>query len=599
MGIKLKALFACLYLSSMLVAQQPLNHPKKMYKSAEGKVYANKHQPMYLFLGTSPNPASGVEELKSHSTPQYASPFYFDSEGLNTVRTPSQVDTVTKKIVYPEADIVFEVYADGLAPATSSHFLQAKSYVNEGAIFYNQNLKIVLKAKDKVSGVEDVYYSLNGSAYSKYQDTLSFETAGEYMLKYYAVDHVGNVEEEKEKTFTIDNKKPTVNWAFHGEVSGNTISGNSTIKLLAMDETTGIKSIKYRIDDGAEKTYYKPISTSFLKTGTHQLVFWAEDNVGNISDVAGDSNGSVAGVNNEMFSFVVDDVAPTVGCEIKGDFYKGKYQYVSGRSKAQIQGKDDLVGIFKILYSFNSKSLDKTCFDVMVNTDWAEPIPFPQEDGVHTLYYQANDLVSNVSNIEQLQVYVDMETPYSGVDYKGAQFFAKDTLFISENTSIQLLSEDEASGLKHIAYNLDGAEEVLASELKVADEGFHSLKYYALDNVNNKEEIKESQFYVDKSGPDIFINFSIKPIRTEQVDGKPVNVYSPFAKMYLAATDNECGNKTIHYQINDGTKKLYSSAIGNELKSFKESEVYTITVEAVDNIGNTSIKSIQIMVAKK
>ena len=86
-----------------------------------------------------------------------------------------------------------------------------------------------------------------------------------------------------------------------------------------------------------------------------------EGNVGNISEVAGDSKESVVGVQQDLFSFVVDDVAPTVGCEIIGDAFKGKYQYVSARSTAQVKGDDDQVGIFKILYNFNSKSLEKTC----------------------------------------------------------------------------------------------------------------------------------------------------------------------------------------------------------------------------------------------
>ncbi|MGQ1786809.1 MULTISPECIES: OmpL47-type beta-barrel domain-containing protein [unclassified Saccharicrinis] len=581
-----------------IMAQKPLKHQMKMYKSPEGKVYANKHQPMYLFLGTSPNPTNGVEKLESQSTPQYANPFYFDSEGLNTVRTPSQVDTVTKKIVYPVADIVFEVYADGLAPVTTSRFIDSKAYSKEGVVYYNQHLKVVLNSKDKVSGVENMYLSINGEPYKVYQDTVSFEKPGKYVLKYYCVDRVGNAEEVKEKSFTIDNKEPSVTWAFHGNVSGQTISGKSTIELLASDELSGIKNIKYRINDGPERTYYKPISTSFLKSGDHKMVFWAEDNVGNISNKSGDSEVSVLG-NQEAFSFVVDDVAPTVGCDIEGDSYEGKYLYVSPRSMAKIKGEDQL-GIFKILYNFNSKELDKTCFDVMVNKEWADPISFLKEKGIQTLYYQVFDLVANVSEIEPLQVYMDMEAPSSGIDFVGPQFFAKDTLFISENTTVKLFSEDDASGVKEIVYSLDKAKEVTASELKVSEEGFHVLKFYAQDMVNNRELTKESQFAVDKSAPEIFINFSIKSIRSETHEGKSIDVFSPFVKMYLAATDSECGVKTIHYQINGGKKKPYSlTQLSADIRTFKELEPYTITVEAVDNIGNTSTKSIVIKVAKK
>ena len=95
---------------------------------------------------------------------------------------------------------------------------------------------MVLKSKDKVSGVENVYMSLNGEPYRIYKVIIRFLQAGVYNLKYYSVDRVGNVEDVKEKLFTIDDKEPILNWAFHGNVSGNTISGNSTIELLALDE---------------------------------------------------------------------------------------------------------------------------------------------------------------------------------------------------------------------------------------------------------------------------------------------------------------------------------------------------------------------------
>ena len=65
-------------------AQEPQTHPMKMFTDTDGKLYINKTQPMYLFLGTSADPTQ-VEKLPSQSTPKYANPFYFDTEGRNTI----------------------------------------------------------------------------------------------------------------------------------------------------------------------------------------------------------------------------------------------------------------------------------------------------------------------------------------------------------------------------------------------------------------------------------------------------------------------------------------------------------------------------------
>jgi len=81
---------------SLTFAQTQLKHEKKIYVSPEGKVFVNKHLPIYVKISTSPDDKSPSVTLPSIITAKYANPMYFDSEGRNTLRSPWAVDTSTK-----------------------------------------------------------------------------------------------------------------------------------------------------------------------------------------------------------------------------------------------------------------------------------------------------------------------------------------------------------------------------------------------------------------------------------------------------------------------------------------------------------------------
>ena len=81
------------------------------------RLYWNKHLPVYLYLSPNPNGAD-AHLLKSESMPRYATPFYFDTEGRNFMRTRWAVDPDTKKAIVPQKEVLWEVYADGLLKHT-------------------------------------------------------------------------------------------------------------------------------------------------------------------------------------------------------------------------------------------------------------------------------------------------------------------------------------------------------------------------------------------------------------------------------------------------------------------------------------------------
>ncbi|SMO34382.1 hypothetical protein SAMN06265379_101154 [Saccharicrinis carchari] len=567
----------------LLSGQAPLNHSFKMHKSSDGKLYINKQQPLYLFVGNTPNPSENMHRLESQKTPQYANPFYLDTEGINTIRTPSQVDTVTKKVVYPLADIIFDVYADGIAPTTKVAWNGVKRHVNKGTVYYNQGLKINLSATDHMSGVENIYMSLNKQPYTVYNDTLLLDDEGDYQLKTYAVDHVGNVEEEKTYEFTIDATAPIANWSLEGNVHGKVASGNSKIIITAKDSRSGLKQIRYQINDLPVRIYKDGIHLSALPTGEYQLKYWAEDNVGNIFEGTD--------VGTSVIAFVVDKTLPTASYSVLGDQFLNEVLYVSARSKIELSARDTVSAIHNIIYGKSQQHMDEI---------YDRPIQLEAEQGLQTVWFQAFDIVKNRSVIEQLTVFMDNEPPLSRIEYEGPQFFTRDTLFISSETSILLKSEDADSGVEQIEYRINGGAYQNGDSFKLPNGGFHSIGFMASDKVNNREAEKHSELIVDNEAPVIYVNFSIKALREEVIEGEKINVYPPYVKMYIGATDRYCGTQEIFYTIDGGVKHKYggvNSPFDSEL--FKKEKMYVVNVEATDKLGNLSTKTMKFRVANK
>ncbi|WP_289053914.1 OmpL47-type beta-barrel domain-containing protein [Carboxylicivirga marina] len=585
----LNTLLALLLFAGIIQAQEQASHPKKMYRNEAGRLFANKHQPMHLMLSTSPGAEGDSQRLESESSPKYANPFYFDSEGLNTIRTPSQVDPETKKLVYPVADVVFEVYADGIAPTTKATFNKAKKYLRNDSLYYGDGLQIELSANDKTSGLEAIYYSVNGTAFKQYSDIIKLTEENHYSLKYYSVDNVGNIEALKEKQFTIDKTPPAVNWKLVGDVSGKTVSARSKIELMAVDKSSGVSHIKYQLNNEPVKTYTQAINLSMIENGNHDFKFWASDKVGNRSDGSSHTQ-DIAGGDMTAFSFVIDYDPPEAIASIEGDQYQGKYLYVSERSKCILDAKDNQLVIDRTMYGLNRVEIDK---------QYQGPFAFDTEKDLQAIYFESYDMVENKSKPGKLTVFMDTEAPLSGIDYSGPQFFNRDTLFINKSTNINLFSEDNASGVQKIVSKINGKQEQETSSFKIPEEGFYEIKFSSVDNVNNKETAKTSQLYVDNEGPDVFINFSIKPTRQESVDGKNINVYPPFVKLYIGATDKHCGTKDIYYSVDGGTMKNYNgNGSPSNMELFKEERIYSVKVEATDKLGNGKAETLQFKISR-
>ncbi len=560
---------------------KPEFKPTYYKDTVTGKLYWNKALPAYLTISPTPDPGSGVQ-LESKKTKQYADPFYFDTEGINYVRTRWAVDKKTMKTV-PNVEIVWEVYADSRPPQTHIHLLDKYKHLVNDTLYCGKDLKVAFSSDDALSGVKVIYYSVNGQNYKPFADTFSITGEGSFEIKYFAVDNVNNTEKTHRITFVTDFTAPHTEAVVTGIHLGreNIISTNTNIYLQPSDKVSGLKATYFRIDSAAWKLYTPrtSIPIAYLDDGRHILEFYSVDNVGNKEPV-------------QQFKFYLDKTAPITIADVLGDKFivNGKI-YFSGRTKMKLTSVDNKSGVKAVFYSIDGSPFKK----------YTEPFYLPSNAGWHNITYFAVDSTENVTLDKLTQkyfqyrmkvdkVYMDLTGPTVHFQILGNKYLRSDTIFISPVTKIQLAAHDAESGVKGISYYLDNEkiEKDYTGPFTLAQypAGLHRLIVSAYDNVNNRNE-KSFDLFLDKDAPKILYSFDISPLG--QRDSLPV--YAPNTKLFLSFVDDYTGTSKIFYSLNNGQKIPYK----NYITGFPEG-LNTVRIEVEDKVGNKATKTIKFYV---
>lgn len=571
---------------AIAVAQEQPKHEKKVYVDPQNRVYVNKALPVYFHITTSPDANATSYQLPSEQTSAYANPMYFDTEGKNSLRSPSAVDPKTRKVVSPKQDVIYEVYADGIAPVTKANIKGAQGVIQKGKAYRGKDFQVGFTAEDATSGVEQVYFSVNQEPYKAYDfKPLQFESEKDYVLRYYTVDRVGNAEEAKTLGFSIDLSAPVTTYSIVGESKGKVLSSKAAIKLAASDTLSGVDKILYSINEGKMVPYTAPIPVSVLNKENSKITYYAIDKVGNkeetrvISTFTGMTSENI---DASTYGYYIDKDAPVISMEVEGDKYNGQVLFISERSKVKIIATDDKSGVEKVSYSVDN---------LMLNQSYADPFPI-QKEGKHLIAFAASDYVGNLALAKTHQLFMDATMPVSRLSFSGPVFVNRDTTFINSKTRFSIQASDAVSGVQEITYVLDGDSPVKYTEpFATNSEGFHTVKYYATDHVNNAEPEKEKTFFVDNAAPVIHFNFSVKAIGEKQVRDEKYTIYPSNVMLYIAATDNASGGEKIEYKING--KRVPVSTI--PVKGLAPGN-YEIEVTASDVLKNVSIETIKFAV---
>jgi hypothetical protein len=568
-----------LLITIVLHGQETLKHEKKAYISPDGLIYVNKSLPIYLRMALSPEDDAKTYLLKSKKTPKYANPMYLDTEGFNSIRSPSAVDTVTKKAVYPNQDILFEVYADSKAPVSRIDFGSSKTYEKENKLYVNGMINITLKAIDLTSGIENIYCSLDGDPFVIYTNPIKLDQEKEYTIKYYAVDNVGNTEKWHELIIIIDKTNPTTSYEISGDYFEKCISARSGIILKSSDASgTGVDYIVCKIDGGEVKKYISPILGAYLAPGEHKITYYATDKVGNTE-------------HENLFEFYVDKTPPVIIQEIIGkSFFASGKKYTSGHSQLKLTTLDNMAGIKEVFYLLNGGEYKK----------YDQPVSLSKVTGNLTIKAKAFDNVNNeTESIESgdktIIPCVDMTGPVVKHGFSGPVFVFRDTAYVSSKTKIYFKATDNESGLARIEYTIDNdSAKAYQHEFSVGKQGIRNIYVTGYDNVENTSST-HFVLKVDTTGPEIYFRFSINPTGSKISADKVIEEYPRHIVLFLSSTDNMVGFDQMFYSFNGSQERKYEGLINY----FPTQGDYNVKVRAEDKLGNETLKQIAFFIDDK
>jgi hypothetical protein len=115
---------------------------------------------------------------------------------------------------------------------------------------------VSLVASDSGSGVENIYYSVDGSGFDVYSSPFVIDDIGDHSIEYYAVDNIGNKEETQSIFITVSNvnfdmelARPTNGLYLFGNrifgISNTIIIGGINIEVDITSFTGGPANVQY------------------------------------------------------------------------------------------------------------------------------------------------------------------------------------------------------------------------------------------------------------------------------------------------------------------------------------------------------------------
>lgn len=247
----------------------------------------------------------------------------------------------------------FELYLDKTPPMIMPEVIGDYIIVN-GKKYTSGTTQIQLNAIDNKAGVKDIFYSINGKEWIKYDKKIDLpKTASSISLKYYAVDNVGNtsrgsvdngVNSDNLFMSEMDLTPPHISYSLVGKsrkiFDTLYISSDTKINIKSSDTKSGVQYSEYLVDNQNTTKYEKPFIIS--ESGFHDVMITSFDNVNNMQ--------------TENFSVFVDDLGPEINYTFSSKILnkEGKI-YVPLGAKLFIAAHDEQTDVSKITYSINNK----------------------------------------------------------------------------------------------------------------------------------------------------------------------------------------------------------------------------------------------------
>lgn len=417
---------------------------------------------------------SGVKATYFSRNNNSFSPFnqnlIFDQEGV-------------QNLSFYAADLVGNVEAVKQDNFTVDLTAPVTTYTTEGNTsgdILSKTARIKLESTDALAGVSTIQWQLDGKNYRKYINPINILQLrdGTHTLSYKAMDWVKNEETIKQYTFEVDRIAPLISYRFEGEqfIKNRTtyIRATTKLKLMGVDNRSGLAEMRYRLNTNEEENYSTEIS--FNDTiGSHVLLYYGIDQVGN----------STKSRNNSL-RFTFDNKAPSFKVAYKSpNFLTKDTMYVREYTRITAKISDKQSGVQHSFCQVDSGTVFLFKGEMTI-----------KEEGYHQLYFTHTDWVNNVSK-DTIGVFVDRLPPeishQMSTNTLGEKKIKEEIYqLVSAESKVFMSAIDQESGVDELYYVINGGAK---KDYSGAIDSFRKntpiiLELYAVDQLGNtKREV--------------------------------------------------------------------------------------------------------------
>lgn len=336
------------------------------------------------------------------------------------------------------------------------------------------------------------------------------------------------------------------------------VGGSLRFILRPGQRDEGGEQIEVSVDSGDFIPYKEAIEIK--DEGKHTLKFRSRNAVNVWSPV-------------QITEVFVDRSAPVTESKVsdKASHRDGNVTYAGPGTTIMLTSQDTLAGVGKIEYSWDGAQF----------FSYVSPVTLPKA-GPQTLHFRAIDKVGNSEEVRKLVLVGDNTPPSTTMKLQGigkpTVISGKSYLTSSDATAYGLEALDDASQIKTIWVGLDGlAPAPYIRPVYFLKEGPHTLKYFAEDNVGNKEAPKDIAIYTVAAAPQ-----SVAVTLGKVVNTGGVNFATRDFALKIDAKENVAGIDRLEQRIDGETE--FSTYI--EPIRFKTPGTHTVSYRAVDRVGN-------------
>jgi hypothetical protein len=149
-------------------------------------------------------------------------------------------------------------------------------------VYISPSTPVTLSASDGLSGLEAVYYSVDGGEHQKYTAPITGLPAGHHNITYHGRDNAGNREPDRTLWVFVDGQAPYIRYSIDGNNTTRAgvryVTPQTKIALECRDNGSGVLSTEYAIDNPEFQTYSGPFTLG--GNGPHTLRLRGTDRLG-------------------------------------------------------------------------------------------------------------------------------------------------------------------------------------------------------------------------------------------------------------------------------------------------------------------------------